>query len=67
MCRACEFCYEYAEKFPEELANGEVIHFICNIIDIYGGSWSDDDKTAALELIKTYLQGFNEKSTSYTY
>lgn len=67
MCKACEFFYEYAEKFPKKLTNGEVIHFICNIIYIYGDSWDNDDKTAALELIKTFLQGFNEEGTSYTH
>lgn len=67
MCKACEFCYEYAEKFPKELTYGEVIHFICNIINIYGGSWDNENKAIALDLIKTFLQGFNKEGMGYTH
>jgi len=67
MCRACEFCAEYVESFPDELTNEEVTHFICNIINIYGSTWDGDDKRAVLLLIAQYLREFNREPTSYTH
>lgn len=67
MCRACEFCDEYLEKFPDELTNEEVVHLICNIFNIYGSSWDDNDKRAVLLLIAQYLREFNQEPTSHTH
>lgn len=67
MCRACKFCAEYIEKFPDELTNEEVTHFLCNIIDIYGESWDSDDKKAVLFLVAQYLQEFNQGPVNHTH
>lgn len=67
MCRACEFCAEYVESFPDELTNEEVTHFICNIINIYGSTWDNADKKAVMFLIAKYLHEFNRGPESHVH
>lgn len=67
MCRACEFCDEYLEKFPDELTNEEVTHFICNIFNIYGSSWDYDDKKAVMFVLAKHLFEFNQGPTSHVH